>query len=116
MKVETSQPSIAGPEQVSPVDYLLSAGKLLPEALDRARRGAAEAEEAIEATLCKLGLVSERDMAEAFSRTLGLPIVDTAQIAQSDIPATGASLSHLASLTTAKEYRTAPEAAELTVR
>jgi general secretion pathway protein E len=59
-------------------DYLLSAGKLSPGALDRAQRLAVETGERVEAVLTRIGLLSERDLADAFGAVLGLPLV-TAQ-------------------------------------
>ena len=59
----------------SPVELLRAAGKLSSDALDRATRTAAEAGEPVEVALTKLGLVSERDMADAFSTALELPLL-----------------------------------------
>ncbi len=59
----------------TPVEILSRAGRLPADALDRARRIAAEAGEAVEPILTKLGLVSERDMAEAFAAALGVAIL-----------------------------------------
>jgi general secretion pathway protein E len=64
----------------SAVDLLLRSGKLAPDALDRAARSAAEADEPVEAALTKLGLVSERDLAEAFGTALGLPVLTAADL------------------------------------
>ncbi len=58
----------------TPVDVLRQHGRLSADALDRARRIASESGEPIEPILTKLGLVSERDMAEAFSSCLGIDI------------------------------------------
>ncbi len=60
--------------QTTPVDVLRRHGRLSADALDRARRIAADSGEPIEPILTKLGLVSERDMAEAFSACLGIDI------------------------------------------
>ena len=61
----------------APVDILSRRGRLSRDALERARRIAAESGDPIEPILTKLGLVSERDMAEAFAEALGL---DTAKL------------------------------------
>jgi general secretion pathway protein E len=57
---------------------LIKSGQLSLDAFARARRLAAEAGEAVPATLTRLGLVSEQDMAEAFARALDLPLADAA--------------------------------------
>jgi general secretion pathway protein E len=57
---------------------LIESGQLSLDAFARARRLAAEAGEPVPATLTRLGLVSERDMAEAFAAALGLPLADAA--------------------------------------
>jgi hypothetical protein len=62
------------PAPATPIDHLTKRGKLPPDALDRARRLAADSGDPIEPILTKLGLVSERDMADAFAQTLGLDI------------------------------------------
>ena len=59
----------------TPVDVLRRHGRLSADALDRARRIASDRGEAIEPILTKLGLVSERDMAEAFAACLGIDSV-----------------------------------------
>jgi general secretion pathway protein E len=65
----------------APVDVLREHGRLSADALDRARRIASDSGEAIEPILTKLGLVSERDMAEAFSACLGIDIATLDQAA-----------------------------------
>jgi general secretion pathway protein E len=55
---------------------LVAGGKLDEAALERVRRLRAGTEERFEALLVKLGLASERDVAEALSRELGLPIAE----------------------------------------
>ncbi len=57
-----------------PIDLLQGRGRLPTDALERASRIAGETGEPIEAILTKLGLVSERDMAEAFAESLGLDV------------------------------------------
>src|SRR5215467_8013277 len=53
---------------------LLASGKLTPAGAQRAERLAAESGERAEVVLARLGLVSERDIADAFSAWLGLPL------------------------------------------
>jgi general secretion pathway protein E len=65
----------------APIDVLREQGRLSADALDRARRIASGSGEAIEPILTKLGLVSERDMAEAFSACLGIDIATLDQAA-----------------------------------
>jgi len=59
----------------TPIELLIRRGKLAPDSLDRARRLAAESGDPVEPILTKLGLVSERDMADAFAACLGLDVV-----------------------------------------
>jgi len=54
-------------------ERLMAEGKLESAGLDRAQRLARERGERLESVLARLGLVSERDIAEALSRVLGLP-------------------------------------------
>ncbi len=54
---------------------LVAAGKLEEAALDRVLRLQSANEERLEALLIKLGLTSERDVAEAFAAELDLPVV-----------------------------------------
>ena len=54
---------------------LLAAGKLSPEALSRARQAARETGERLEHVLTRLGIMGERDLAEALAAHLGLKIV-----------------------------------------
>jgi general secretion pathway protein E len=53
--------------------------------LDRAERSAIELQEPLEFTLTRLGLVSEREMADAFSEALDLPIVGSPDLS-GDLP------------------------------
>jgi general secretion pathway protein E len=62
------------PLTIPPIDLLRNRGRLSADALERAKRIAGETGEAIEPILTKLGLVSERDMAEAFAESLGLDV------------------------------------------
>ena len=57
---------------------LVEAGKLDPSVLERALRLRAASEERLEALLVKLGLASERDVAEALGLELGLPVAAAA--------------------------------------
>jgi general secretion pathway protein E len=68
-------------QAATPVDMLRRHGRLSADALDRARRIATESGEPIEPILTKLGLVSERDMAEAFSACLDIDIATRAEAA-----------------------------------
>jgi general secretion pathway protein E len=68
-------------QAATPVDMLRRHGRLSADALDRARRIATESGEPIEPILTKLGLVSERDMAEAFSACLDIDIATLAEAA-----------------------------------
>jgi general secretion pathway protein E len=54
---------------------LIEAGKLEPSALERAFRLQASSDERLEVLLIKLGLASERDVAEGFARELDLAVV-----------------------------------------
>ena len=54
-------------------ERLMAEGKLESAGLDRAQRLARERGERLESVLARLGLVSERDIAETLSRVLGLP-------------------------------------------
>src|SRR5215469_11348759 len=58
---------------------LIDARKLEPSALDRAWRLRENGESPLEALLIKLGLVSERDVAETLSDLLDLPIIGAAE-------------------------------------
>ncbi|HEX3864927.1 MAG TPA: type II secretion system ATPase GspE [Stellaceae bacterium] len=58
-------------------DRLVSAGKLEPAALDRVARLQNRNDARLEGLLVKLGLVNERDVAEALATELRLPIAET---------------------------------------
>jgi general secretion pathway protein E len=62
------------PPPATAIELLTRRGRLSPDALDRARRLAAESGDPVEPILTKLGLVSEREMAEAFAEALGLDV------------------------------------------
>lgn len=74
------------PPALTAVEFLLRAGKLALDGLERARRSAAEAGEPIEAVLTKLGLVSERDLASAFGAALGLRVLTAQDLLASALP------------------------------
>jgi general secretion pathway protein E len=59
--------------------HLVEAGKLTPAALERAQRLAEESAERLELVLARLGLVSERDIADALAKLLDLPMAALAQ-------------------------------------
>ncbi|MBV8978723.1 MAG: type II secretion system ATPase GspE [Alphaproteobacteria bacterium] len=54
---------------------LVARAKLTPEALARARQACRETGERLEHVLTRLGLMGERDLAEAMAAHLGLPVV-----------------------------------------
>ena len=57
--------------------YLLDSGKLQPATLERARRVGASTSEPLSGLLLKLGLLSERDLADALAHVHDLPRVET---------------------------------------
>ncbi|MDE2184072.1 MAG: type II secretion system ATPase GspE [Alphaproteobacteria bacterium] len=58
------------------VRYLVESAKLQPVALERARILAAESKERLATVLTRLGLLSERDLADALSLYLDLPLTE----------------------------------------
>lgn len=66
--------SIAAPPPADVVELLVARGKLEPTALARAERAQAETGERLDRVLTRLGLVGERDMAEALASVLNLPL------------------------------------------
>ena len=64
---------------------LVEAGKLDPSVLERALRLRAQSEERLEALLVKLGLASERDVAEALAQELGLPMAAAADYPEAPV-------------------------------
>jgi general secretion pathway protein E len=82
----TEGADLATPEPPTAIDLLCRAGRLSLEALERARRSAAEAGEPVETALTKLGLVGERDLAEAFGAVLGLDVLGAAALPQTELP------------------------------
>ncbi|WP_295431346.1 type II secretion system ATPase GspE [uncultured Thiodictyon sp.] len=67
------------PPEARIVAALHGRGKLTPGDLARARRLADDGGEPLLRMLVRLGLVSERDMAQAASEVLGLPLADSSQ-------------------------------------
>jgi general secretion pathway protein E len=55
-------------------EHLVACGKVQPQAIERAQHLAVESHERLESVLTRLGLVSERDLAEALSQFLHLPL------------------------------------------
>ena len=80
-----------GAPTITAVEILLRAKKLADDALERARRSAAEADEPVEAALTKLGLVSERDLAEAFGASLGVRVLTSRDFPKGALPLVQAS-------------------------
>jgi general secretion pathway protein E len=70
-------------------------GKLPAADLLRARRLSEESGDALLRMLVRLGLVSERDMAQAFAAVMALPLVEAANYPQSPVLAEGISLRFL---------------------
>jgi general secretion pathway protein E len=64
---------------------LVAGGKLDEAALDRVLRLQASSEERLEALLVKLGLASERDVAEALSRELSLEVAEIADYPETPV-------------------------------
>ena len=73
------QTPIARPPEARIVAILHGRGKLPPGDLARARRLADDGGEPLLRMLLRLGLVAERDMAQAVGEVLGLPLADPAQ-------------------------------------
>jgi general secretion pathway protein E len=61
----------------TPIDALISSGRLSAEALRRAERIADETSEPVEPVITRLGLVSERELAAAFAEVLDLTFAET---------------------------------------
>ncbi|HEY3779318.1 MAG TPA: type II secretion system ATPase GspE [Rhizomicrobium sp.] len=55
-------------------DYLIAAGKVQPQAVERAQHLALESHERLESILTRLGLLTERDLAETLAKFLDLPL------------------------------------------
>jgi general secretion pathway protein E len=80
-----SAPGGADGERARLTRHLVESGKLSPDALTRAEQISAESNERIEVVLTRLGLIGERDLAEAFATVLKLPLVAATQFPQSPI-------------------------------
>lgn len=74
---------------------LLERGLLGDDAIWRARAISAEADESIPATLTRLGLVSEEDLAETLKLTFGLSRVASHEFPEGDIPLPRANIAYL---------------------
>jgi general secretion pathway protein E len=66
-------------------EVLTAAGKLQAPALARARRVSAETGERLDAALTKLGLVSDKDLAQAIAQTAGLELAGDNDFPQSPV-------------------------------
>src|SRR5437016_8262221 len=64
--------------ELSFAEHLVASGKVQPQAMERAQHLAVESRERLESVLTRLGLITERDLAEALSQFLGLPIAAAA--------------------------------------
>jgi general secretion pathway protein E len=85
VSIDPDPADAAAPEPTA-LQILRRTNKLGAEALDRASRSAAETGEPVEAALTKLGLVSERDLAEAFGTALGLPVLAAQDLPRHGLP------------------------------
>lgn len=89
-----------------PISILVDAGHLNQESLSRARRLSAETGETISLALTRLGLVTEHQMADAFSKALQLPRINAEALPGDKLPYEGLSpafLRHTRALPFAKE-------------
>jgi len=90
MMTEEITATMSVPESVAdqddPFSYLIASGQLSLDALARARRLAAEAGERVAATLTRLVMFPNTDMANAFAQALGLRLVKAAVLAQDTVP------------------------------
>jgi general secretion pathway protein E len=62
------------PPERSFADYLVAAGKVQPQAMERAQHLVLESQERLESVLTRLGLITERDLAETLAQFLNLPL------------------------------------------
>ncbi len=62
------------PPERSFAEYLVAAGKVQPQAIERAQHLALESQERLESVLTRLGLITERDLAETLAQFLDLPL------------------------------------------
>jgi general secretion pathway protein E len=74
---------------------LIARGKLSPQGHERARRLCGESGERLEAILTKLGLVTERDLAEALAAHLELELLPAAALPAAPLEILGVNLSFL---------------------
>ncbi|MGY3149328.1 general secretion pathway protein E [Bradyrhizobium sp. USDA 3397] len=89
-----------------PISILVDAGHLNQESLSRARRLSTETGETISLALTRLGLVTEHQMADAFSKALHLPRINAEALPSDRLPYEGLSpafLRHTRALPFAKE-------------
>lgn len=95
-----------GQAPTDPISILVDAGHLNQESLSRARRLSTETGETISFALTRLGLVTEGQMADAFSKALNLPRVNAEALPTDKLPYEGLSpafLRHTRALPFAKE-------------
>lgn len=93
-------------QSLDPISILVDAGHLNQESLSRARRLSTETGETISLALTRLGLVTEHQMADAFSKALDLPRIDAEELPSEQLPYGGLSqafLRHTRALPFAKE-------------
>lgn len=93
-------------QSLDPISILVDAGHLNQESLSRARRLSTETGETISLALTRLGLVTEHQMADAFSKALDLPRIDAEALPSEQLPYGGLSqafLRHTRALPFAKE-------------
>src|SRR6266702_3733329 len=98
--------TVVGRQSIDPISLLVDSGHLNQESHSRARRLSVETGEAISFTLTRLGLVTEHEMADAFSRALGLPRIDAVALPSDKLPYEGLSaefLRHTRALPFAKD-------------
>ena len=67
-----------GATEGSFADHLVTLGKVQPQAIERAQHLAVESQERLESILTRLGLITERDLAEALAQFLNLPLAAAA--------------------------------------
>jgi len=73
-----AEPSVASPARKRIGEILIERGKLDAAGLDRALRLQQETHEKLGVLLVTLGLVAQRDVAEALAHQLGMPLVEAA--------------------------------------
>ena len=86
MDVQGTEP-LTQPDPMEALAALLVAGGHCDaRTIDRGRSVAAESGQRLDRVLLQLGLVAERDLAQAFSSLLGLPLADPARYPQDEAP------------------------------